>query len=101
MRERIESLQWSLAKDLLGLGITVIIEWGTWGRSERDLLREEARALGASVELCFLDVPLDKLWRRIHTRNSEDPPISRRDLDGWARTFQTPDEEEMRLYDAF
>jgi len=90
MRERIESLQWLVAKDLLGLGVTVLIEWGTWGRSERDRLRDEARALGASVELCYLDVPLDELWRRIQARNAEEPPISRSDVDGWARTFQAP-----------
>ena len=45
-RERIEALQWKLAQDLLRLRQTVIIEWGTWGRSERDALRVGARALG-------------------------------------------------------
>ena len=100
MRERIESLQWSLAKDLLRLGVSVIIEWGTWGRAERDRLREEARATGASVELCYLDVPRDELWRRIRARDAEEPPISRSDVEEWARSFQAPDEEEMGLYDA-
>ena len=38
-RARIEGLQWQLAQDLLSLGLTVIIEWGTWARSERDTLR--------------------------------------------------------------
>ena len=32
-REKIERLQWQLAQQLLALGLTVIIEWGTWGRS--------------------------------------------------------------------
>ena len=50
-RDRIERLQWELAQDLLRRGQTVIIEWGTWGRSERDALREGARARGAAVEL--------------------------------------------------
>lgn len=99
MRERVEALQWLLAGDLLRVGVTVIIEWGTWGRSERDVLRVEARKLGASVELVYLDVPLDELWRRIQARGMEDPPIKRSDLDTWARTFQPPDEAEIRLYD--
>jgi len=51
MRAKIEALQWKLAQGLLTLGLTVIIEWGTWGRSERDTLRTGARALGAAVEL--------------------------------------------------
>jgi len=56
MRERIESLQWSVAQDLLQIGMTVIIEWGTWARTERDALRLRARELGASVELQYLEV---------------------------------------------
>ena len=45
-RGRIEELQWKFAQQLLTLGLIVVIEWGTWGRSERDRLREVARALG-------------------------------------------------------
>jgi predicted kinase len=99
MRDRIEALQWTVAKDLLRAGSTVIIEWGTWARSERDHLRREAKALGSSVELCFLNVPLDELWRRIRARGMEDPPIRRSDLEQWFGIFQAPAEDELRLYD--
>jgi len=99
IRQRVESLQWTTAKDLLRVGATVIIEWGTWGRVERDVLRTEARDLGATVELRYLDVPLDELWRRIRSRDMEDPPVKRPDLDDWSRMFQVPDEAEVRLYD--
>ena len=51
IRGKIEALQWKLSQQLLALGLTVIIEWGTWGRTERDTLRLGARALGAAVEL--------------------------------------------------
>ncbi len=61
-RERIEKLQWTLAQKLLSLGHTVVIEWGTWARSERDALRTQARALGAAVELHFLDAPVEILF---------------------------------------
>jgi predicted kinase len=100
MRERVEALQWSLAKELLRAGVTVVVEWGTWSRAERDTLRVQARELGASVELRYLDVPVDELWRRIQDRGREDPPITRADVDAWAREFQPPDEAEMLLYDA-
>ena len=50
-RARIEALQWELTQDLLRLGQTAVIEWGTWSKAERDMLREAARKLGASVEL--------------------------------------------------
>jgi len=98
MRARLEALQWSLAKDMLRAGVTVVVEWGTWSRAERDTLRAEARELGASVELVYLDVPVDELWRRIQQRGREDPPITRAELEVWSRDFERPTEEEMGLY---
>jgi predicted kinase len=63
-RGKIEALQWKFGQQLLALGLTVIIEWGTWGRSERDALRLGARALGAAVELHYLSAPEDVLWEK-------------------------------------
>jgi len=45
-RGKIEALQWKLGQELLTHGLVVIIEWGTWARSERDTLRLGARAAG-------------------------------------------------------
>jgi predicted kinase len=98
-RAKIEELQWKFAQRLLALGLSVIIEWGTWGRSERDRLRIGARALGAAVELRYLHAPLDVLFERIRDRAMESPPIRREDLEKWVRSFQAPTEEEMTLYD--
>src|SRR5262245_31476661 len=56
---KIEALQWEIGQQLLALGLSVIIEWGTWGRSERDALRLGARALGAAVELHYRSAPPD------------------------------------------
>ena len=99
VRERIESLQWALAKQILKIGGTVVIEWGTWGKSERDLLRTEAQQLGAAVELHFLDVPLDVLFDRVRERKMETPAITRQDLERWDKQFQRPSAEELRLFD--
>jgi predicted kinase len=98
-RARIEALQWKLAQELLPLGVNVIIEWGTWGRSERDTLRLRAHELGARVELHYLSAPLDVLWERVRRRGMEDPPASREDLSRWATVIQVPDAEEMALFD--
>lgn len=98
-RDRVEALQWTVAQDLLRLGATVIIEWGVWGRAERDRLREGARALDAAVELHYLDVSMDELWRRVEARGLEDPPIKRADLERWASQIEVPDSAERRLYD--
>jgi predicted kinase len=98
-RGKIEALQWKFGQELLALGLTVIIEWGTWGRSERDTLRLGARALGAAVELHYLAAPADVLFDRIQRRRLENPPIERDALSRWFEMFQVPTREEMALFD--
>jgi len=98
-RAKIEALQWKLGQELLMLGLTVIIEWGTWGRSERDTLRDGARALGAAVELHYLSAPADVLFDRIQRRGMENPPIRRDALLRWSEIFQAPTPEELDLFD--
>jgi predicted kinase len=98
-RARIEALQWKLAQELLKLGIVVIIEWGTWGKAERDTLREGARKLGAAVELHYLSAAPEVLFERIERRGMEDPPIKREDVMRWAQIIEVPSEEEMGLFD--
>lgn len=98
-RAKIEALQWKLGRELLALGLTAIIEWGTWGRSERDSLRLEARALGAAVELHYLSAPAGVLFERVQRRAMENPPITRDALAQWSEKFQIPTAEEMALFD--
>jgi len=98
-RAKIEALQWQFAQDLLKLGLAVIIEWGTWGRSERDTLRLRARALGVGVELRYVTAPLDVLFERLQHRARENPPIKQDELRRWSKIFQEPTPEEMELFD--
>lgn len=98
-RARIEALQWKLGQALLKLGLVVIIEWGTWGKSERDTLREGARNLGAAVELHYLSASPDVLFERIQHRDMENPPIKREDVMRWAEMIEVPTEEEMEMFD--
>ncbi len=99
-RAKIEALQWRFTKKLLASGNKVIIEWGSWGRWERDRHRTEARSLGASVELHYLFAPLEELFRRIQQRNMETPPIRWEDVQAWGGIFQPPTIEEIALFDA-
>jgi predicted kinase len=100
-REKIESLQWQLGQQLLDLGLTVIIEWGTWARCERDALRLTARELGAAVELHYLSAPVEILLDRVQRRAMENPVIQREQLLQWANAFQEPTAEESSLFDTF
>lgn len=102
--EKIERELWRLAQEILRLGLSVVLDFGLWARVERDEFRTAARDLGASVELHYLDVPLDELWRRIDARNSAPPwdsePIARANLEEWHATFQAPDAAELALFDS-
>ena len=98
-RAKIEALQWKLAQELLALGLIVIIEWGTWARTERDALRIAARALGAAVELHHVSAPADVLFDRIQRRGRENPPIDRDTVSRWFEVFQAPTREELALFD--
>jgi len=102
-RERVEQQLWRLAQEILRLGLTVVLDFGLWARIERDEMRDAARELGVGVELHYLDVPAEELWRRIEARNPEPPwdsrPIRRADLDEWVRLFQPPDAAELALFD--
>jgi predicted kinase len=106
-RDQIEQLQWKIAKQLLQNSMDVIIEWGTWGRSEREKLRDEARAVGANVKFYYLDISREILKERVLERNKR---IGQHEfyipeqevesfLDDCFKAFQIPTAEELATYD--
>ena len=103
-RGRVERLQWQVALRALALGCNVVVDWGVWSRAERDTCRIEARATGAKVVLCLLDLPFEELWSRLEQRNARLPEgtfdISREDLLRWQTLFQRPDKAELATYDS-
>jgi predicted kinase len=102
-RAKLEGLFWLLAQSLLFQGQNVVLEFGFWGRSERDEKRLAARALGVQVELYFLNASLDELWRRLEIRNHlaavDSVPITRAQLETWSTRFQAPSLSELSLFD--
>jgi predicted kinase len=99
LREPVESLQWQVAKRALVLGMNVILENGFWSREERMRFRSQAQKLGAHVELRYLDVPLDELWKRLSMRNSNLPhgtfAVTEEQLDLWSGWFERPTPDEF------
>ncbi|KND37584.1 AAA family ATPase [Streptomyces acidiscabies] len=100
-RERLERRFWGHAQELLGLGQTVVLEFGFWGRAERDEKRTAARGLGVGVELWYLAVPVEELARRLEARGRGPGtvPVGRELLEEYVKVFQAPDEEELTLFD--
>ncbi|HEY7801082.1 MAG TPA: AAA family ATPase [Dehalococcoidia bacterium] len=103
-REKVEQELWRLAQEMLRLGLSVVLDFGLWARTERDTMRRVARGLGVGVELHYLDAPIDELWRRIEARNVEIPwnscPVRRLDFERWLLVFQAPDAAELALFDS-
>ena len=98
-RTPIESLQWTVASRALALGVSVVLDWGFWGREERDAMRLQAQALGARVKIVFLDVPLEELLRRLTERNADLPPhtfrVEEAQLRRWWSWFEPPGTDEL------
>lgn len=102
LRDPVEAIQWELAQRLLSIGVDVIIEWGTWARSEREALRERAQALGASARLHYLPMTLEELRQRLEARNRDLPDgsfhIDPDELTEWYDLFEPPDEDELAAF---
>jgi len=104
LRIRLEGKLVELAFELLAVGRSCILDFGLWGREERDRLRLRARQMGVRVELHFVDVELDELVRRTAQRYADAPEaapdITAEQLAVWASSFQAPSSAEQRLFDA-
>jgi predicted kinase len=101
-RGRLEEQLWQVGQDLLKFGLNVVLEFGFWSRVERDSKRLACRALGVKVELHYLNVPMDELWRRVEARNKQAGAalqITRDQLEHYATMEQAPDEAELQLFD--
>ena len=100
LRSPIEALQWEVAKRVLVLGTNVVIEWGLWSKEERNHFRSEAEALGAQVELRYLDVGRDELWARLSKRNANLLPgtfhVTEENISQWWAGFEPPTADELQ-----
>ena len=101
LRSPVESLQWTLAERLLALGTSVVLDWGLWGREERDVLRDQARALGAHVVVHYLNPPRDELVARLSGRGAGSSTstfvVTEDELDLWAGMLEPPTPDELAL----
>ena len=95
----IEEMLWGVAHRALELGTNVILDYGLWGREEREDYRKRAKLLGASSEIHFLSVPEDELFRRLEKRNVDRPHesfiISEEAMKPWITIFQKPTADEL------
>jgi predicted kinase len=101
--DRLEERLSQLALTLLRFGQSVVLEYGFWGRSERDQKRAEARAIGVPIDLYYFNPPWEELWQRLMKRNQHGEHgtvhISQTDLGRMSAIIQAPDSAEFALFD--
>ena len=82
------------------LGISVVFDFGLWGRDERSALRWIADAVGARSRVVYLPTDSEQQRWRIRNRLATTPDqtfhMSDVELEQWRTQFQVPDEDELR-----
>jgi predicted kinase len=97
----IESMMWDVAARALQLGTNVILDFGFWGKSEREDYRARATQVGANTTIHFLNVPEKELFARLEVRNANLPAgtfqIPAAKLREWMQIFQAPSTDELEV----
>lgn len=100
-RGRLQECLLAHATQLLSRGVDVVIEFGSWHRSEREVIRQTAIDAGAIVELHFLKAPIDELVQRVRARGGpEAEALTSVLLADWEK-FEEPSEEEQAGFDRY
>lgn len=98
-RAVVEAIQWEIAARVLRIGASVILDFGFWGRDERDDFRARATAVGARTKVHYLNVSRQELLNRLTKRNAELPPdtfkVDETQLDLWLSWFTPPTDDEL------
>ena len=95
----IEQIMWDVAKSVLALGISVILDFGFWGKVERDDFRQRAKELNVDFKIHYMDVQKEELLARLRERNKkggiESFHIPLVYLEEWHESFEPPTQEEL------
>jgi predicted kinase len=67
--QRCEQQIWNLARQLITLGVDVVLELGFFTRAQRTRIRELAAGEGIEVAIHVLEVPREERRERVRARN--------------------------------
>ena len=102
IRFRLQDHMIQHGETLLQAGVSVVVEFGSWSRHERDAIRQIAERTGAATELHFVDAPLAELARRVRERGGPDAKSLLEDvLLKFPEKFERPTADETTLYDLY
>jgi predicted kinase len=99
VRDVVEGRLISTASQLLQRGMSVILDFGLWGRDERAGLHWLARSLDAMPQTVYLHVDPQTQLERVEQRWREEPEwtweMEPAALDRWRAAFQPPERDEL------
>ena len=101
VRDFLEKKQLELGLLQLDRGFDVVIEWGTWGRTERENIILQVQQNKHEVWGYFLELPLEEVWRRLKNRNAKLPVTQRleyAELLQASALYQGPSDDELSKY---
>jgi predicted kinase len=79
-------------------GLDIILDEGFWERRTRYEMRKRIEAIGAKMELYFLDTPIETIRERVLERNQhsskESFQVGRAALDAYLKLWEPPSAEE-------
>lgn len=102
LRFRLQDHMIHHGETLLRAGVSVIVEFGSWARDERETIRQIAVHTDAATELHFVDAPLPELARRVRERGGPDAERLLEDvLLKFPEKFERPTADETALYDVY
>ena len=97
-RAKCKNLIWKICQRNLSVGVDVILDFGFWTKTERDLYKVKAIEAGATPILHYLPVEVAVLKQRLQKRNLNLPPgdfyISDDHFNNWLSWFEPPDSSE-------
>jgi len=98
-RDTLEGRFVALARRMLEVGQSVVLDFGLWSRAERDSLHDLANTCGADYRIEYLDLAPEEQWRRVEQRQRSAPPdsfsITREELVGFVDMFEAPTSGEL------
>jgi predicted kinase len=90
------------AGKLLRCGLSVVIEFGSWSRQERETIRQTAVREGAATELHFMNAPLEELMQRVRARGGPDAEkLASKILFENSEGFEHPTPNEIDAFDRY
>lgn len=98
-RDVLEGRLVAVALQVLGLGTSVVLDFGFWGRDERSSLRALAAEVGADAEVVYLPVDRETQRARVRRRWTETPEetfaMTDDEVDASRRVFEVPEDDEL------